>query len=177
MAELREWESFYVMLGGAAAALIGLQFVVLTLIAERPPADARAAGAAFATPTVVHFGTTLLISALWRAPWQAVASVSVLSGVIGIAGIAYTFVVVGRMRIQKAYQPQFEDWLFYVLLPLAAYATLVTSAFIAASQIREALFGIGAAALALLFIGIRNAWDAVTYHVLVNLPSGKESMK
>ena len=44
MAEFREWDSFYVILGGAAAALIGLQFVVLTLIAERPPADAYAGG-------------------------------------------------------------------------------------------------------------------------------------
>ena len=30
------------------------------------------------------------------------------------------------------------------------------------------MFGIGAAALLLLFIGIHNAWDAVTYHVFVN---------
>ena len=33
---------------------------------------------------------------------------------------------------------------------------------------REALFGVGAAALLLLFIGIHNAWDAVAYHVFVN---------
>jgi hypothetical protein len=30
------------------------------------------------------------------------------------------------------------------------------------------LFGVAAAALSLLFIGIHNAWDAVTYHVLVH---------
>jgi len=29
----------------------------------------------------------------------------------------------------------------------------------------EALFGVGAAVLLLLLIGIHNAWDAVTYHV------------
>jgi hypothetical protein len=34
MPQLAEWESFYVIVGGGAAALIGLQFVVLTLIAE-----------------------------------------------------------------------------------------------------------------------------------------------
>jgi hypothetical protein len=44
------------------------------------------------------------------------------------------------------------------------------------------LFAVGAAALLLLFVGIHNAWDAVTYHVFVNregptgpdAPSGKE---
>ena len=55
-----------------------------------------------------------------------------------------------------------------VLLPFAAYAILAISAFAARSQVREALFGVAAAALLLLFIGIHNAWAAVTYHVFVN---------
>jgi hypothetical protein len=38
----------------------------------------------------------------------------------------------------------------------------------ARSNIGGALFGVGAAVLLLLFIGIHNAWDAVTYHVFVN---------
>jgi len=38
----------------------------------------------------------------------------------------------------------------------------------------EALFGIGAAALLLLFIGIHNAWDAVTYHVFVKKQGERE---
>ena len=31
-----------------------------------------------------------------------------------------------------------------------------------------------AAALLLLFIGIHNAWDAIAYHVFVNMRKGKE---
>jgi hypothetical protein len=60
----------------------------------------------------------------------------------------------------------FEDWLFHVLLPCAAYAMLAVSAYVAYSYVRPALFLVGAAVL-LLFIGIHNAWDAVTYHVFV----------
>jgi hypothetical protein len=79
---LNGWENFYVIVGSSAGALIGLQFVVITLIAAKPISRVDAqAGSAFATPSVVHF--------------------------------------------------------------------------------------VGAAALLLLFIGIRNAWDAVTYHVFV----------
>jgi hypothetical protein len=52
MSELAKWDSFYVIVGSAAGALIGLQFVVLTLIAERPPAGAAEAGAAFGSPTI-----------------------------------------------------------------------------------------------------------------------------
>src|SRR5439155_23212976 len=54
MPELAEWESFYVIVGSAAGALIGLQFVVMALIAERPQIASPEAGAAFATPTIVH---------------------------------------------------------------------------------------------------------------------------
>ena len=57
--------------------------------------------------------------------------------------------------------------LFHVLLPLAAYAMLVVSAGVAQNHERPALFFVAAAALLLLFIGIHNAWDAVTYHVFV----------
>jgi hypothetical protein len=71
------------------------------------------------------------------------------------------------MRVRTVYQPDFEDWLFHVLLPFAAYAVLAVSAYAARAYAREALFGVGAAVLLLLFIGIHNAWDAVTYHVFV----------
>jgi hypothetical protein len=71
------------------------------------------------------------------------------------------------MRAQAAYRPQFEDWLFHVLLPFAAYLMLAASAYAARFRLCEALFGVGAAALLLLFSGIHNAWDAVTYHVFV----------
>lgn len=36
MPELAKWDSFYVIVGSAAGALIGLQFVVMTLIANEP---------------------------------------------------------------------------------------------------------------------------------------------
>ena len=50
---------------------------------------------------------------------------------------------------------------------------LALSAFAAASHTREALFGVGAAALLLLFVGIHNAWDSVVYHVFINKPNTK----
>jgi len=166
MTALSVWENFYVIVGSSAGALIGLQFVVLTLIADRPNIRAAAqAGHAFATPTIVHFGAVLLLAGILSAPWQEVAPVAFLWGLLGLTGIVYAAVVVRRMRRQVAYKPVFEDWLFHVLLPFVAYTTLAVSAFATRSHLHEALFGIGAAALLLLFVGIHNAWDAVTYHV------------
>jgi hypothetical protein len=165
MPELASWDSFYVIVGAAAGALIGLQFVVVTLIAQRPTRASPDGSAAFGTPTVVHFGTALLLSALARVPWQAIATPAILWAAIGLSGAIYSLNVIRRMRAQGVYEPEFEDWLFHVVLPVIAYAILTLSAVAALSHARESLFGIGAAVLLLLFIGIHNAWDAVVYHV------------
>ena len=166
MPALSEWESFYVIVGSSAGALIGLQFVVITLIAELPIVrDMERASRAFSTPTIVHFASVLLLSALVSAPWRGITAAAVAWGALGLLGIIYVLVVARRVRIQTAYSPEFEDRLCHVWLPFAAHATLVGSTFAALMNIPAALFGVGAAALLLLFVGIHNAWDAVTYHV------------
>src|SRR4051812_1185209 len=156
MSELGEWDSFYVIVGSAAGALIGLQFVVMTLIAERPPPRAAEAGPVFGTPTIVHFSAVLLLSALLRVPWQTMPPAAALLGLIGFGGAAYLALTALRMRKQNAYQPDLEDWLFHVLMPFLAYILLAASACVALSLTREALFGVGASTLLLLFIGIHN---------------------
>ncbi len=165
---LSGWENFYVIVGSSAGALIGLQFVVITLIAGFPIVkDAERAVGAFSTPTIVHFGVVLLIAALLSAPWHTVTPAAILWGALGIIGVVYTGVVTRRLRAQTAYQPVFYDWTFHVLLPFAAYGALVVSAMASRAYVRDALFAVAGAALLLLFIGIHNAWDAVTYHVFV----------
>jgi hypothetical protein len=67
---LSEWESFYVIVGSSGGALVGIQFVVVALLADvRRRASADAINA-FATPTVVHFGVVLLVSAIMSALWR-----------------------------------------------------------------------------------------------------------
>jgi len=78
MSTLHEWESFYVIVGSSAGALIGLQFVVITLVAERPALRSAEGGAAFSTPSVVHFAVVLLLSAILSAPWSSVGTVEVV---------------------------------------------------------------------------------------------------
>jgi len=165
MTALSGWENFYVIIGSAAGALIGLQFVALSLIATRPRAVNDATAGAFATPTVVHFGAVFGLSGIVTAPWETLDGPAILCGLLGISGVVYAILVIRRMRRQTSYRPEFEDWLFHAILPLVAYLALGVSGGVATVHPVEALFGVGAAALLLLFIGIHNAWDAVTYHL------------
>ncbi|MGH9573139.1 MAG: hypothetical protein ACRD40_06360 [Candidatus Acidiferrales bacterium] len=98
-------------------------------------------------------------------PWSGIGFPSALWGALGLWGVMYQLIVLRRMRKQGAYTPVFEDWLFHFVLPFAAYAMLVASAVVAHKHASESLLSVGVAALLLLFVGIHNAWDAVTYHV------------
>lgn len=167
---LSAWQSFYVIVGSAAAALIGIQFVVITLIANmRKQVDADVLSA-FATPTVVQLVSALLVSAVMCVPWPSLCAASIALAVCGIVGLAYCAIVIRRARRQIYYEPERADWLWYVLLPCGAYAALTIAAVLVRTTMLPALFTIGGAALVLLLIGIHNAWDTVTHIVVVRLP-------
>lgn len=176
MNALNGWENFYVIVGSSAGALIGLQFVVIALIAGMPVARADAqSSSAFATPSVVHFGAVLVLSAILAAPWSGIATAAILWGLMGLCGIVYVAVVALRMRRQTGYKTVLEDWLFHVVLPIAGYALLTISAFASRFDAPDILYLVGAAALMLLLTGIHNAWDAVTYHVFVRRREHRET--
>jgi len=160
------WENFYVIVGSSAAALTGLQFVVVVLGAEASSIRGAELGA-FGTPTIVHFCAVLLISAIISVPWHAVSSAGLALGASGVAGIIYMLVVIRRARRQaagqKGYKPVMEDWLWHTAFPFIAYVTLLVAAITLRHDPPRSLLVIGVTALVLLFDGIHNAWDAVTY--------------
>jgi hypothetical protein len=163
---LKEWESFYVIVGSSAAALTGLQFVAAALIADIDVPATASSVDAFATPTIVHFSGVLLISAALSAPWETMTPLAILLGIAGVAGMVYAMIIARRSRRQRAYQPVFEDWLFHVVLPACAYATLVAGGYLVRTAAAAGLFVVATAIMLLLFIGIHNAWDTITYLVL-----------
>ena len=160
---LAAWESFYVIVGSSAAALTGLQFVVIVLGAEMNLIGSAPTVRAFGTPTIVHFCAVLLMAAILTAPWHALSSAAVGIGVCGFVGVSYAIRVTVHARRQKEYVPVAEDWLWHSALPVVAYMTLLVSAIVLHRFPAPSLFLIGGAAVLLLFVGIHNAWDAVMY--------------
>lgn len=163
MPPLHEWETFYVIIGSSAAALTGLQFVVIALGADTTSMGGEAEVQTFATPTVVHFSTVLLISAMISTPGQTADSLSWCMLTIGVIGFAYACWIALSARRTQHYKPVFEDWLFHAILPLVAYGSL----FVTGLEIRwrpvSGLYFVAVVTLVLLFVGIHNAWDAATF--------------
>jgi hypothetical protein len=63
------------------------------------------------------------------------------------------------------------------VLPLSAYALLAVSSAAAFFYPAEAQFAVAAATLMLLVAGIHNAWDAVTWHLMVRRRAASDSEK
>ncbi len=171
------WQSFYVIVGSSAAALIGIQFVVITLIGNmRKPVTADVISA-FATPTVVHLASVLLVSLILSVPWPSLFPTSMALAMCGVGGLAYGVIVIRRARRQTFYKPEREDWFWYALLPSSAYAAITTASYFLRTSALFTLFAIGTAALGLLLIGIRNAWDTVTHIVVFRTPAIPETRR
>ena len=167
-AALARWGDFYLISGGAAAALTGLQFVVQTLIDSaltRTPTDPdpEAVIGAFGTPTVVHFALALLLSAIMSTPWSDFLGLHVALVVVGVGALVYSVVVLRRALRQKSYEPVADDWAWHLVFPAIAYLAVTAAGFALGHGAEWALYVIGAATMALLFVGIHNAWDTVTY--------------
>jgi hypothetical protein len=170
---LKAWESFYVIVGSSAGALIGLQFVVITLIAESRMRSTGHELAAFGTPTVLHFVAVLLIATIISAPWPSLALPAIAIGLSGAFGLAYEVLVLIRTQKQTGYKMVLEDWVWHIMLPFVAYAGLASGSFMLQPHPARALFDVGGAALLLLFIGIHNAWDTTTWVVLERRRQGE----
>ena len=157
------WESFYVIVGSSAGALTGLQFVVMALVADSNSQAGEREIDAFGSPNVVHFCVVLLVSSIISSPWTHFAQVATAIGICGVFGLIYAFIVLRRARHVTIYQPVLEDWIWHICLPLLAYLVMLIAALILLRFETLALFGIGGSSLLLLFIGIHNAWDTVTW--------------
>ena len=162
---LSDWQNFYMLIGTAAATLTGLMFVVTTLIAgiDAHLSTLNAAVSAYNTPTVVHFGTVLLLAGILSAPWQTFSSLSLVLGLLALGMVLYLVIVLRRMWRVPNYQSTLEDWLWYMAFPLLANVLLIVAAFLLKKNPSLALYIVGSAMMLLLLVGIRNAWDMVTF--------------
>ena len=162
----REWDNFYLLVGGAAGALIGLMFVVATLTTEAQTKRPALGVQIFITPIVFHFGVVLIVSALAAVPGLALSSVGVLLAFLAALGFAYSTMTTAKLfGAQLESSPDWSDKCFYGILPMIAYLGLAAAAGAVWLAPKSAAYGVAAIMLVLLLIGIRNAWDLATFFV------------
>jgi hypothetical protein len=158
----QSWHDFYLLLGAAAATVIGAMFVVASIgtgfLTRQHGPQIRE----FLTPTVIHLTSVILLAALAVVPtlgWQFVA---IAFAIGGGGGMAYSLVIGWRISRRRV---EWSDHLWYALLPIVAYAALLAAALSILFRSAPNLEAVAGAAALLLVAGIRNAWDMILFFV------------
>jgi hypothetical protein len=162
----QDWENYYLMLGPAAAGLIGLLFVVVTLTSGQDRSKVSRGQALYMTPTVVQFAVVLTVSAVAMAPRLAVSATAVATGVsalVGLANAARACLGIRALRKGKPEDPHWSDFWCYGVGPAVVYLGLCVTAVAIFVQAPWAAQATAASVLLLLLVGINNAWDLVTW--------------
>jgi hypothetical protein len=176
LSALASWQNFYVIIGSSAGALTGLQFVVITLIADARITSSMREIRAFGSPTTVQFCVALLISAIASCPWNRLEYAAIALSACGVGGVIYSFSAIRHARKQTGYQPDWEDWMWFGWLPVVVYAALAAVALVLCISVSAGLFSLAGVTLALLFLGIHNSWDTVTY-IAIQHPAEEREKK
>lgn len=168
------WESFYLLVGGGAGALIGTMFVVATLMADLQSSRMSRGAQIYITPVVFHFGAALIISILTAVPHISSDLLSLLLGIGAVIGAGYSMLTAFRLLKMDwdAYTPDLSDKFFYGIAPILIYVALGYAAWLLWSKAEDAPYAIGWVALVLLAVGVRNAWDLA--RALVQQQAGRK---
>ena len=160
------WDNFFILAGGAAATLMGLLFVAVTVGGTGFSESRLIHGTrGFFTPTLIQFGTVLLQALAVLVPWPAPWTIGIFIGLGGLTGLAYQFnVVVKRHRFGLALH-DWHDWLPYVGVPALGSGGLVIGATGLVVGKSFAPFVVAAATTLLLIAGVYGAWDLTLWIV------------
>lgn len=159
------WESFYLMVGSSSAVLIGLLFVVITLTTEGETSTTTDSQRTFLTPTVYHFGAPFFVSAVAITPELSVPVTAIAVALPALVGLFLSAGALMRLSRRRVRAPHWSDHIFYLVLPAALYLALLLSAWAFWSGWAWGAHAIAATVIALVLLGIRDAWDIATWLV------------
>jgi hypothetical protein len=155
------WSDFFLMAGGAAAVLIGLIFVVISLMQDRPRSQVLAGTRLYMGPIVLAVSFVLALSAAALTPGLSRAEFAGITTVIAVWGLAravQSTVGIGRLK-----EVHWTDVWFYGVFPVVIYLALGLVAFALWKDLRWAAKGMAAVITLALLLAIRNEWDLITW--------------
>ena len=167
------WGEFYLMAGGAAAVLIGLIFVVVTLMSDRPRATVLAGARLYMGPIVLQISFVLVLSAAALMPGIRAREFALVAAILALWGMARGIQsTVGISALKGEDTPHWTDVWFYGVIPTLLSVLLAGVAFAFWSGLEWATDAVAAANIAFLLLAVRNEWDLVTW--LAPRPDGPE---
>ena len=156
---LAQWHEFYSLLGTAAATLIALLFVAVSIATSvlTPDPESRRNTSTYMSPVVFHYANLLFLSLIALIPAESWKSFALAIGVPGAGSAIYSIVI--ALRVHRSSMSDLADRLCYGAIPALCYAMGPVTALFLFEEKPAGLNLLAGAALLLLVINIRNAWD------------------
>jgi hypothetical protein len=154
---LTQWHEFYALLGTAAAALVALLFVAASIGANVFTPESTSATRTFMSPVVFHYTNILFLSLIALVPEQNPVLFGSIVGVAAVGSLVYS--IMTFVRVMHTSIADLPDRLAYGSAPMVAYTAGLVSAVLLLTGHPAALDVLAGAALLLLVVNIRNAWD------------------
>lgn len=161
-----QWSNFYLVVGGAAAVLLGLIFVVVTLMHDRPRSAVLYGSKLYMGPIVLHMCFVLVLSASAVTPGmsaRAFAAIALAAAIWGGARGVYS--TAGLMRLRRIGEDEvhWTDVWYYGVVPLLLYIALAAVAVSFWSGWKDSADGVAVVIVALLLLSVRDEYDLVTW--------------
>ncbi len=164
---LQNWQTFYFLVGGAAAGLVGLTFVAITVGSATVTMQNVAALRTFVNPSLIHFVYVLVTASVVVMPTITGMQLGVLLAVAGLVSAGRALGNVPYMWDRyKSRVVDLHDWAWYFAAPFVSYLMYLA---VGAGLLRGAVQAVNAlawASMLLLVAGIRNAWDMVLWFMM-----------
>ena len=160
------WSDFYLVVGGAAAVLLGLIFVVVTLMHDRPRSAVLYGSRLYMGPIVLHMCFVLVLSAAAVTPGMSshvFAAIAVVVAFWGVARGVYSTRGLTRLRKIGEDEVHWTDVWYYGLVPLALYVALAAVAVSFWSGWADAPYAVAVVIVCLLLLSVRDEYDLVTW--------------
>jgi steroid 5-alpha reductase family enzyme len=165
------WQNFYMLVGTAAATLIGFMFVAVTFGAGLLTTEATASARAFIDPPFTHLVTVLCTACLMLVPTMNATLLGAALVVVTSLRLFALFGIKRRMREahERYHDIELSDWLMGVVLPALCYAGLIATGAGFVAGRATAFSGLAVVIVLLLLLGVFGAWELMLWLALTRV--------
>jgi hypothetical protein len=160
---LHEWRDFFTLIGGAAAALVGAMFVVVSIGMGFFNRGHGSAIGSFLTQTVFHLSAVIVLCAFTMVPnldWNWFGAGLIFGSLVGLAYSVMVMRDVARRR-----ELELVDHFWYGAAPVTGHLTVLAAGVTALAGVPYVLEILAFAMVLLVIGGIRNSWDMIVFLV------------
>lgn len=171
MLALHDWQTFYTLTGTAAATLIGLLFVAVSIGTNLPREQSINSLRTFVTPTLLNYIYALLVSCVAVMPLQSPLFLNILVVALAVISVLLPLKILWRIIvIHHDDNIDLNHWIWHCWLPLGAGLLLACVAIAILAGILSgesfALIGLASSTLLFIAIGLRNTWELTLWLLL-----------